>query len=276
MIFSRSKAAALAAVIVSMLAMGAHADQPSSLHDLSPHYGEDGWDIALGLGVGAVDKAFYVGDGSGRSGVVTVVGDVTYQKGRFYFAANDIDGLVAGITLARTDNWVFDATITPGFEGVDFGDNDQLKHLKNRKPDGLLGLRMSRYGDHSRLTLSAGKDVTGAHDGYDVTAEYFHEWQLKNWLLTGSAGVGYFSGKMVNHIVGVSEDEATAQFPVYQADAGYGARLALKAEYPLSEHWIFTSYAGAIGASSAFTDSPITRSGSDVLNFALVGLKYKF
>jgi len=269
-------ATVLALAIPFTLMLDASATEPTSLKGKSPHFGEDGWDVSLGAGAVTWDAPFYIGDEDNDGSAIIPILDATYQKGRFYFAANDIDGLIFAYTIARDQDWVLDAGFAPGITGVDFSDIEELKHLQDRDIDGLLGLRVSHYGDHSRLSLSAGVDVLGAHDGAAASAEYFYEWQLKNWLFTGSAEVAYLSDKAVNHMVGVSTKEATASLPAYQADAGYSAALGLKAEYPVTEDWIFTSSTGIETISDAFKDSPITESDIGTGKYLMVGMKYQF
>lgn len=246
--------------------------QDSKLRSSGVHYGEDGWDLSLGLGASIGEGNLYLGHDASDT-ELEILGGATYRNGRFFFAADDNNGLQVGYSLIQQQNWTIDAVFGPVF-GASFDDNDQLKHLDDRDIDGHLGARYSWYGEHNRVSFGIGQDVIDAHDGWAASAEYRHEWQLKNWLLTGHAGVAHVSDKMVNHIVGVSNSEATAAIPAFNAEAGNVGWLGLKTEYPVNEKWVFESTLYTLTLSDEFSDSPITE--DDTTSRLSVGMKYQF
>lgn len=246
--------------------------QDSNLRSDSIHYGDDGWDISLGLGVGVGKGDLYVGEDDSDV-QAAILGGITYRKDRFFFAADDDKGIQIGYSLIQKEDWVIDAVFGPVF-GTNFDDNDELKHLDDRDIDGHLGARYSWYGENNRISFGIGQDVLNAHDGWLATAQYSHEWQIKNWLVTGSAGAAHISEKMANHIVGVSAAEATSSIPAFSADAGNVGWIDLKAEYPVTENWVLQTSLNMLAVSDEFNDSPIT--DDDTTASLIVGMKYQF
>ena len=252
-------------------AVGAWA-QDSNLRSDGVHYGDDGWDASLGLGVTSTEGDLYIGDDDSDVGA-EILGGVTYRKGQFFFAADDENGVQIGYSLIQRDNWVIDGVFGPVI-GANFDDNDELDHLDNRKLDGHLGMRYTWYGDHNRVAVAAGRDVVSAHDGWVASAQYSHEWQLKNWLVTGNIGVAHLSDRMANHIVGVSASEATRAIPAFSAEAGNVSWLGVLAEYPMTEKWVFQTRLNTMAVSEELSDSPITDDDSTMS--LVVGMKYQF
>ncbi len=249
--------------------------QDSMLRSESPHFIEDGWDVRLGAGLITSSGELY--RGMKEENGLTILLDASYTNGDFYAIANEEEGLLLGYSLVRDDNWVVDAVFGPKFE-MDFNDGDmfdgQLSHLDKRDVDGQLGARFTWYGDTNRLSISLTGDVTGVHDGFLGTVDYQQEWQARNWLLTGRAGLALFSDKMANHMVGVSAHEATASMPRFEAKASQAVYLELMAEYPVNENWIFETKAAIAQFGSELADSPITR--DDTYSVVTTGFKYQF
>lgn len=249
--------------------------QDSTLRAESPHFGEEGWDVRLGLGLIASSGEFY--RGMKEESGLTLLLEASYHNGNFFFNANEEDSLLVGYSLLRNGDWVIDMVFGPKF-GINFDDSDdfdnQLSSLHNRDVDGQLGARFSWYGDSNRLSISLTRDVVGAHDGFLALLDYQQEKQLRNWLLTGRAGLILMSEKMTNHIVGVSASETTATIPEYKADAGQAVLLELKLEYPVNENWIFESRASWMKVGNDFQQSPITV--DDSISIVTTGFKYQF
>lgn len=264
----------LALAITLSCSAGAWA-QDSKLRSEGIHYGEDGWDGSLGVAVVSGEGELYIG-GDDTDASAALIGGITYRNGRFFFALGDENGVQIGYSLMQRENWVVDGVFGP-VSGVDFGgndDNDELNSLDDRDVDGHLGVRYTWYGDSNRLSFGASRDVINVHDGWTLSAQYSQEWQVKNWLVTGNIGAAHLSDKSTNHVVGVSASEATAAIPAFDAEAGNVGWLDFKAEYPVTEKWVFQTRLNTLFIGDELSDSPITEDDSRTL--LLVGMKYQF
>lgn len=252
--------------------------QGSGVHSYAPHFGEDGWnDVTLGFGLSYESNGAYLGSDDDIA-ELELLGDITYIKNRFFFTFNEDDFLLLGLNLHRTDTAVLELLFGPKFS-MTFEDNSdldgQLDHLQDREVDGHLGFRYSLYGRDHRWTFSVSRDITGAHGGYYGVVDYVTNWQARNWVISGTVSLGYVSKKMVNHIIGVSSDEATQAIPAYEPErGGYLATLELKAEYPLTEDWVFQTEVSLDKFDSLAKESPIIE--KDRYSSALVSVKYHF
>lgn len=252
----------------------AQAGEPSQVQIDSPHYGEDGWDITIGAGVGLIDGAIYQGEDDHTGTIVPLV-DVTYQRDRFYFTAGNEQGLVVGYSVLRGESWALDGVLSPKMAAYfEDSDNDELEHLDDREFDLHAGLRATKYYGNGRLGMELSNDVSGTHEGYIASVDYLHEWQLRNWVIGGKVGAAYLSDKTSDYYFGVSQKEATAKYPAHTVDGGTILSASLRAEYPVDEHWIFHTDAGVVKLSDEINDSPITQ--DDQISLLTVGMKYKF
>ena len=125
-----------------------------------------------------------------------------------------------------------------------------------------------------RFAVELSQDVAGVHDGYIATVDYLYEWQIRNWLVTSKVWAAFASEDMTDYYFGVDEDEATAEFPAYSADAGTIVGLDLRAEYPINENWIFHSNLHVLTGSDEIDDSPISE--DEQITVAVVGARYQF
>lgn len=255
---------------LSLLCGVAHA---SAGRDSSPHFGEDGWDLSLGAGVASTHGAFYLGEESSEQRVA-LLGGATFIRGRFYFTAGEDESLLLGYTLVRENNSAIDVVTGPKFAAT-FDDNVRLKgQIKDRDLDWHTGARYTWYGDYNQASFSLTKDISSAHDGFTANADYQHEWQLKNWLLTGRSSLSYVSDKMANHIAGVSASESSTSIPAYRAGSANIVMLELKLEYPLTEDWIFQSNVSVTKFDGGIQRSPIIKDKTH--SEATIGVRYQF
>ena len=270
MVFSGQNFSMFAAILLLPTSLIAQ----SEIKTDSPHFGEKGWDFELGIGALTFSDSIYKDDDvDGNSGVLPLI-NISYFDDNFHFILDREDGLLLGYTVYRQKDWAADIILSPRFEGPE-DDNDTLDFLDERDPDLHAGLRWSFYGTDSRLKLEASKDISGAHNGYIVSTEYQQEWQVRNWLLTGRAGISYLSAKGVDYYLGVNSSEATVEFPSYEADAEFIYGVGIKAEYPINENWVFEATAGTGYLGSEITNSPIS-SGENQITGATIGAIYHF
>ena len=257
-----------ALLTTSVLALGVTgpASAESQLVENSPHFGETGWEVSVGVGLfSATDNTnlYKRDDDDFESGIFIPV-EASYIGENFYFKAGEFDGLLLGYTLTQDQNWALDAVLSPRFVGPI--DNDLLEDadLDERDPDLHAGLRYSLYFDRSLVRVDVSRDISGAHDGYIIGAAFDREWQLRNWMLTGTAAVAYVSEDMTDYYFGVDNDEATTRFPVYRAKGAVITALVLDAEYPLNEDWTFNTALAILAVDEELEESPISNDDGEI------------
>jgi len=256
-------------------ALTASASADSNLVDNSPHFGETGWEVSLGAGLfSASDNlTVYKRDDDDFEEGVFVPLNASYIGEHFYFTAEEREGLILGYTLVQNQNWALDALLSPRFPGTI--DNDLLEDLDDRDPDLHLGLRYSAYFDDSLIRLDVSQDISDRDNGFTIGASYDREWQLKNWIVTGTAALTYISEDVSDYYFGVDSDEASTKFPVYRADSTLISALALDVEYPLSEDWTFNANLALIILGNEIENSPISIDENKI-SVASTSLRYHF
>jgi outer membrane protein len=262
-------------LITLSFALTQNASANSKLVDDSPHFGETGWEASVGAGFfGASDNlTIYKRDDDDYKDGIFIPIDASYIGEQFYFKAEVREGLILGYTLIRNQNWAIDALLSPRFLGTI--DNDLLEDLDDRDPDLHLGLRYSSYFDDSLIRLDVSQDISDRDNGFTIGASYDKEWQLKNWIVTGTVTITYISEDVTDYYYGVDNDEATNQFPVYRGDASLISAVAIDAEYPLAENWTFNANLAYFMLGDEIKDSPITID-EDSISIVSSSLRYHF
>ncbi len=247
----------------------------SRLIDNSPHFGEPGWEVSVGAGLFSASDNIDIykrNDDDYEDGFFIPV-DASYIGENFYFRANELEGLLLGYTLIQNQSWAIDALLSPRFIGPI--DNDLLDNLDDRDPDLHAGVRYSLYLEDSLVRLDISRDIAGTHDGHTISASYDREWQVKNWLITGTVSAAYISEDVTDYYYGVDNSESTSQFPVYRAEGALITNLAIGAEYPINENWTFNANLLYTLLGDEISESPVTIEDNELSNIS-TSLRYHF
>lgn len=246
----------------------------SQLATQNPHYGEKGWDVDITAGVGSMSNFIYKSEDPDDTDFAFIGVNATYYGEQFYFAANEDDGLLLGYNINKQADSALDIILAPRFSGFD-EDDDVLKDLDDRKVDLHTGLRYTKYMGDSLYEIEVSTDISGHHGGSILSATYEKEWQQKNWIFTGSVTAAYVSEKMADYYFGVDNDEATADFSAHKVGGSSFVSAGLKAEYPITENWVFSAAVSHLISDGNISDSSITED-EDQITAVQTSIKYHF
>jgi outer membrane protein len=98
------------------------------------------------------------------------------------------------------------------------------------------GVELLFGGEWGNATLHAFNDVSGTHDGYEVSVDYSRRWTFGRFSVAPSAGVSYKSSKLSDYYWGVHPDEASIVLAPYQANGGVGWEAGLRTSYYVSKN----------------------------------------
>jgi outer membrane protein len=98
------------------------------------------------------------------------------------------------------------------------------------------GVEMLFGGEWGHATLHAFNDVSGTHDGYEVSADYSYRWTFGRLSVSPSIGVSYKSAKLSDYYWGVHAGESSAVLAPYEADGGLGWEAGLRTSYYLTKN----------------------------------------
>ncbi len=165
-----------------------------------------------------------------------------------------VPGFAVGYELWEDNQWAVDLVAIP-FGGLDPKNTDRLKqsNLGKRSAFTLTGIRATRFFNDFILQ----GHILPLGEGSMASLAIGKFWQVKNWNLTATAALRYNSQAFNDDIWSITPEEASIEFPQYSASSSLAAIFVLRAEYPISENWVFETSVFANGVSDGIADSPI-------------------
>jgi MipA family protein len=91
-------------------------------------------------------------------------------------------------------------------------------------------------GDWGAATLRAFHDVSGTHDGYEVSANYSYRYTRGRLSLSPSVGVNFKDDALSDYYWGVRPGEASTVLAPYRARAGMSWEAGMRMSYYLTKH----------------------------------------
>ncbi len=98
-----------------------------------------------------------------------------------------------------------------------------------------LGVETLFGGEWGQATVRAFHDVSGTHDGLEISADYSYRFTQGRFTLSPMVGVAWKSAALSDYYWGVHEDEDSATLQFYEARGGLGWETGLRASYYLSK-----------------------------------------
>lgn len=137
-----------------------------------------------------------------------------------------------------------------------------------------VGLEMLLDGEWGDASLRAFHDVSGTHEGFEVSADYSYRWVRGRFSIAPSVGVSYKSAALSDYYWGVHADEVSPSLSGYQVDAGFGWEAGLRTSYYVTRSLRVAVSANYEKLSDSIALSPIVAEPYVVGYFA--GLAWQF
>jgi MipA family protein len=137
-----------------------------------------------------------------------------------------------------------------------------------------LGLEMLLDGEWGEATLRAFHDVSGTHEGYEISADYSYRWVRGRFSIAPSVGLAYKSAALSDYYWGVHADEVLPTLQGYQVDAGLGWEAGLRASYYVTKSMRVALSANYERLQHSVAMSPIVAE-PDVIGY-FAGLAWQF
>ncbi len=219
----------------------------------------------LGLFFGS-ENSIYVG-GEDRTRVLPFFSG---QWGDVYFR-----GASLGYNLASSERAKLSMSIElDGAFNDDRDDSSELADMESLDSVLLGSLNYQYMSDFGEFGASLSADVSGAHDGYEAKLSYSYPFRLGRWMMSPEISVNWMSEEVNTFYYGVSEADATAARPMYEAESGINYELGFSAIYPFSRHHSLMFRTAYTAYSDEITDSPIV--DEDYAFSVGVGFLYRF
>lgn len=129
-------------------------------------------------------------------------------------------------------------------------------------------------GDWGQATLRAFHDVSGTHDGYEISADYSYRVTRGRLSVAPTVGVNWKSAKLSNYYWGVHEDEDSAALHYYEARGGLGWEAGVRASYYLTKSLRIAISANYEQLQNSVAESPLVKRDYVLGYFAGLGWQF--
>jgi outer membrane scaffolding protein for murein synthesis (MipA/OmpV family) len=154
-------------------------------------------------------------------------------------------------------NWAIDWVALAEHDEMSAEETNDYRGLHTRHGDFMSGPRATAYYGNYIVQLHALTDISRTHYGELYSLKLARHWQHRNWNFHGIVGATYRSQEITDYYFSIDADEASVQYPEYEAPAGMSYVAELGATYPISEKWVFRGFVRRIGMESEATESPL-------------------
>lgn len=152
--------------------------------------------------------------------------------------------------------------------GLDLDDDLGLDGMEDRESAFELGLGWENRATWGKLVSEGAFDVTGAHEGFELTASYSYPKQSGRWMIEPAIGIQLQSSELVDYYHGVRDSEVRDGRPAYEGDRAVNSLVSLTVGYSINTQLLAVAGVGKLVLDSNITDSPIV----DEENVRKVGL----
>jgi outer membrane protein len=99
-----------------------------------------------------------------------------------------------------------------------------------------VGVETLIDGEWGSTTLRAFHDVSGTHEGYELSADFSRRWTAGRFSIAPMVGVAYKSARLNDYYWGVNASESNVALPQYSAGAGFAFQGGALANYYISRN----------------------------------------
>ncbi len=140
---------------------------------------------------------------------------------------------------------------------MDFNDDLGIEGMKDRDAAFESGLGLKNQANWGQVVLEGVFDVTGAYEGYELSAKYSYPKLMGRWLIEPSIGMQLQSSDLVNYYHGVEEAEAQVDRPVFKGDQAINTVTSLVVGYTINNKMLAIIGMEQIALDKNISDSPI-------------------
>ncbi|MET0355507.1 MAG: MipA/OmpV family protein [Cellvibrio sp.] len=228
----------------------------------NPHDG-DGNYVELGISVYALSIPFYGIPEGAKKDELNFAASIDLNlhlqyKGWFMEGfSQSLEEFTLGYNFANGERWSLDIVGLEQHQELSDDVSDDLKGLKKREADFMIGARATGYYENYIVQLHGLSDVSDVHEGQVYSIKLARHWQYKNWNFHAIAGASYRSSRVADYYLSVLPEDANEKFHEFHARAGFTQTFEIGATYPLSQKWVFRGLIRRIDLDSQWMGSPL-------------------
>ncbi|WP_168193227.1 MipA/OmpV family protein [Rhodophyticola sp. CCM32] len=228
------------------------------------HAQDDPQGFTFGL-AGGTSNSLYVGDEDG-----TYVFPLLSYQGRGFSVG--FDGLA--VDIVNRDGVHVEGLLSPRFTSLHDPDAAALQGL-DRDITVDAGVRLSYdISQQSTVTAQLLQEVSGEHDGQELSVNIGHQLMMGPLPLGLEAGLIWQSEDLAGYLYGVRPSEVTGTRPAYAPDAAVISFVGMSTAIPISDRAAIFGSVQVQFLDDTISDSPIV--AEDTLYSANIGIQFTF
>ena len=196
-----------------------------------------------------------------------------YKGDRFNLNYNEIS-----YKIIKSPDYSLAVLAAPRFQGFDADDDALFKGMSDRDPAFELGLNLRFYSSYGNLTFNGLRDISDAHDGYELSVIYNYPVNLNDWTFDFKLGNRYRSNKLIDYYYGVEDDEVRPNRSAYQAGSAQIFFIGVDTSYQITPRWKAVMNLNFERLPNEIKNSPLVDEEGDVAIIVngFLGVNYQF
>lgn len=171
--------------------------------------------------------------------------------------SQSLEQFTLGCNAFNGERWAVDWVGLAQHDEMSDEVSDDYRGLKKRRFDFMSGARATAYVGNYIIQAHALADISSTHGGELYSLKLARHWQHRNWTIHSIIGATYRSRQINDYYFSIDGFEASEKFPQYEAPSSMAYIVEFGLTYPISEKWVFRSFARRVQLDSAVTGSPL-------------------
>jgi len=200
--------------------------------------------------------------------------EISYIGERFSYSGGEIQ---YGLSSGESSNTYIVGQIRQRqfySASTDFSGDLGITGMQDRDPALELGLGLVNQLTWGQYTLEGTFDVSGKHEGYEISATYSYPKQSGRWVIEPAIGLQLQSSDLVDYYHGVMDSEAQIGRPAYKGDQAINTLASLTVGYLINARLLAIAGMEQIALDTSITDSPIVE--EEQIRKVYLGIIYTF
>lgn len=192
----------------------------------------------------------------GDSGEVNTIPLINYIGDRFSFIGGKVQYKLS--SQVGYESYIIGQVRTHQFYSATL-DNDEpaIEGMKDRKSAFEFGAGLNHQTSWGQFGVEGLIDITGVHQGFELTAKYSYPKQFGRWLIEPALGLQMQSSNLVDYYHGAMESEAQVDRSAYKGDQVINTLSSLMVGYNVNANMLAIAGMEQVALGTGITDSPI-------------------
>ncbi len=139
----------------------------------------------------------------------------------------------------------------------DFDDDLEIEGMNGRHSAFEMGLGSTKQSTWGKYEFEGLIDVTGAHEGFELTVKYSYPKLSGRWLIEPAISLQLQGKNLVDYYHGISDSEAHDERPAYEGTQAINSLLSMTVGYSINPQLFAIAGMEQLDLDNSISDSPI-------------------